>query len=85
MKLEASVCIVYSCAREANSVARAVTPDNAETTQGMLLKVWNVESQLSTLLICEKSVKTFISTLDDLLACITVAEKTITSVKNSHG
>ena len=82
MKLEARLSLVYDSAQEAEAVARAVTPDNLEVPVGLKVETTSRDGCLSTLVSCEKSLETFIATLDDLLACVSVAEKTLESVKS---
>lgn len=81
MKLEAKVSFMYDTEREAEAVVKAVSPDNVEVPSGLSVETVRRDRHLLALVHCEKSLETFIATLDDLLACISVVEKTFETVK----
>jgi hypothetical protein len=83
LKLNAELSFVYETEQEAEAVVKAVSPDNVEVPEG--LNVTTVREGCSMLanVHCERSLETFIATLDDLLACISVAEKTFETVKTT--
>ncbi len=83
MKLKAELSFVFDNSKEAEAVTRAISPDNLEVPGGLRVKTVRRGSSLSTLVDCKKSLETFIATLDDLLACASVAEKAVESVKSS--
>lgn len=81
MRLEAELSFVYETVREAEAVVKAVSPDNVEVPLGLKVETVRSDCHLLALIHCEKSLETFIATLDDLLTCISVAEKTFDTVK----
>lgn len=81
MRLEAELSLVYDSEQEAEAVVQAVAPDNLEVPIGLKVETERNDSSLSAVVYCEKSLETFIATLDDLLACISVAERALGSVE----
>jgi len=81
--LEAEICLCYKNEREAQAVAQAVSPDNIEVPTGLSLQTSTENSKVCTNINCEKSLQTLIATLDDLLACISVAEKAFKVINNN--
>jgi hypothetical protein len=65
---------LYATPKEAESVVQAIEPDNRQSIQGLTITTTTNDSILSGSVSCETSVATLASTLDDLLACISVAE-----------
>jgi hypothetical protein len=83
LQLKAKFSFLYETEREAKTVIDAISPDNIKAPFGLTVKAVRTNSVLSTLVRCEKSLETFIATLDDLLACISIAEKSFETVKDS--
>jgi len=79
--LEAKIKLSYKNEREAEAVAKAVSPDNVEVPPGLLVNTVRRGSKVFTTIECETKLETFISTLDDLLSCVSVAEKTFSVAK----
>jgi hypothetical protein len=79
--LEAEIRLSYRNEREAEAVARAVSPDNVEVPQGLVIETVRDGSEVITKVECQTRLQTLIATLDDLLACVSVAEKTFKVVK----
>lgn len=75
MLLEAKLLFSYQTEREAEAVNKAVSPDNAKTPLGLDVRTSRHKRNLLTSVRCEKSIETFIAILDDLIACISVAEE----------
>jgi hypothetical protein len=73
--LEAEICLCYKNEREAQAVAQAVSPDNIEVPTGLSVETTTKGSEVCTTIQCEKRLQTLIATIDDLLACVSVAEK----------
>jgi len=79
--LEAEIILDYEDAEIAEAVAKAVSPDNFKTPRGLSIKTtWRKEKVL-TKIKCKTKLSTFIATIDDLLFCISTAEKTLRTVK----
>lgn len=81
MRLEAELSFTYESEQEAESIVKAVSPDNVKVPIGLSVKmmVSNCHSQVSVS--CEKSLETLLATLDDLLACMSTAERTLKTIK----
>ncbi|MCJ7720859.1 hypothetical protein MUO98_00415 [Candidatus Bathyarchaeota archaeon] len=73
--MEAEIRLSYRNEREAEAVARAVSPDNVEVPQGLFIKTVRNGSEVYTKVECQTRLQTLIATLDDLLACVSVAER----------
>jgi hypothetical protein len=76
--LEAEIRLCYGNEREAEAVAKAVSPDNVEVPPGLTVKTVREKTEVLTRVECQTRLETFIATLDDLLSCVSVAEKTFT-------
>ncbi|MDG6223792.1 MAG: hypothetical protein IAX21_02495 [Candidatus Bathyarchaeota archaeon] len=79
--MEAEICLCYKNEREAQAVAQAVSPDNIEVPKGLSIETTKKDSQVYTKIQCQTRLQTLIATIDDLLACISVAEKTFKVAK----
>jgi len=79
--LEAEIRLAYKNEREAEAVTNAVSPDNVEVPQGLVIETVRNDSRVVTKIECQTRLQTLIATLDDLLACVSVAEKTFKVVK----
>jgi len=79
--LEANINISYKTVREARAVADAVAPDNVKVPVGLSVKASVHGLKVSTKIVCETRLETFIATIDDLLSAVSVAEKTVSTVK----
>ena len=84
MLLEAKLQFTYTTKREAEAVKDAITPDNIKTPPGLRVETTRKNANLLTHIQCEKSIETFIATLDDLVPCISVAEQSfkVAQLKN---
>jgi hypothetical protein len=80
--LEAEITIGYKDVKDAEAVAKAVLPDNLKTPSGLSVKTSRKLNKVLTRIKCPEKLPTFIATIDDLLFCISVAEKTLVSTKN---
>jgi len=79
--LEAEIRLSYKNQREAQAVAKAVSPDNVEVPSGLLIETVRNGSEVLTTIECQTKLATLIATIDDLLACVSVAEKTFQVAK----
>ncbi len=80
--MEAEIRLSYRTEREAEAVARAVSPDNVDVPSGLYVETVRNGSDVHTKIECQTRLQTLIATIDDLLACVSVAEKTFTVAKN---
>lgn len=80
--MEAEISFSYRSALEADAVARAVSPDNIKVPKGLSVKTEHRRSKVMTKITCRTKILTFMSTIDDLLSAVSVAERSISSVKS---
>ncbi len=79
--MEAEITLSCRSAREAEAIAKAVSPDNLKTPPGLTVKTARRGSKVITWVKCERKLESLIATLDDLLMAVQVAEKAISSTK----
>jgi tRNA threonylcarbamoyladenosine modification (KEOPS) complex Pcc1 subunit len=79
--LKAEISLTYRSSREAEAVADAVSPDNVKVPPGLSVKTLRRKNKVLTQIECKTRLQTFIATIDDFLACVSVAEKAFTAVK----
>lgn len=79
--METEIRLSYKNEREAEAVAKAVSPDNIEIPLGLYIKTVRNGSDVYTKVECQTRLQTLIATIDDLLACVSVAEKTFKVAK----
>ena len=80
-KLEAEIILEYDDVQTAEAVAKAVSPDNFKTPRDLSIKTTWEGRKVLTLIECRRGLLTFISTIDDLLFCVSTAEKTLQTTK----
>ena len=83
--MEAKIILAYRNRREAEAVAKAVSPDNVKVPSGLSVKTTYRGGKVFTLIKCETTLPTFISTIDDLLCCASIAEKAFSVVSEAEG
>jgi len=80
--LEAEIILAYDNPLEAQAIAKAVSPDNVKVPPSLSIKTARRKAKVLTRIECEESrFGTFISTIDDFLSCVSVAEKALSAVK----
>jgi tRNA threonylcarbamoyladenosine modification (KEOPS) complex Pcc1 subunit len=79
--VEAEIRLYYQNEREAEAVAKAVSPDNVEVPSSLRIETVRNSSEVHTKIECQTGLQTLIATIDDLLACVSVAEKTFKVAK----
>lgn len=79
--MEAKITLSYQNAKEAKAVAKAVSPDNVKVPSGLVIETTERGSKVLTIVKCEKGLSTFIATIDDLLSCVSVAERAFSVVQ----
>jgi len=80
--LRAEITLTYRTSKEAEAVASAVSPDNVKVPPGLSIKTARRKNKVFTQIECEARLQTFIATIDDLLACVSVAERTVSAVES---
>lgn len=73
--MEAEIRLSYRNEREAQTVTKAISPDNIEVPKGLQIETLQHGSKVNTKIKCQTRLATLIATIDDLLACVSVAEK----------
>ena len=79
--MKAEITLTYKAVREAEAVASAVSPDNVKVPPGLFVETTRRKNKVFTQVECEARLQTFIATIDDLLACVSIAEKAFSVVK----
>ena len=80
--MEAEITLIYEDELEAESVSKAVSPDNVKTPNGLIVETRREDTRVVTIIKYEGDrITTFLSTIDDLLESVQVAEKTILTAK----
>jgi hypothetical protein len=79
--LEAEIILKYNDAKIAEAIAKAVSPDNFKTPQGLSAKTTWKNGKVFTKIKCKRGLPTFIATIDDLLFCASTAEKTLQTAR----
>lgn len=82
--MKAKIMLNYKNAREAETVARAVSPDNLKTPIGLTVKTMRRGTMVVTKIDWEGEPGTLLATVNDLLSCVQVAEKTVKTVESVH-
>ena len=80
--MEAKIKLSYKNEREAEAVEKAVSPDNVKVPAGLFVKTVRRGSKVFTTIECETRLETFMATIDDLLSCVSVAEKAFSVAKD---
>jgi len=75
--LEAKITLSYKGSREAEAIAKAISPDNVKAPSGLTIKTTKRGPKVITLVECQRNFKSFIATIDDVLMAVRVAEKAI--------
>ena len=82
--MEATITLEYGDQKTADAIANAVSPDNFKTPAGLVIKTARKDKNVITEVKAEGKLATFIATIDDLLFCVSTAEKTLRTVTNAH-
>ena len=75
--MEAEIKLEYDDAKRAKAIAEAVSPDNFKTPSGLTVKTAQKGKSVVTNIKCRRKFPTFIATIDDLLFCVSIAERTL--------
>lgn len=80
--MEARVSLMYQEERKAKAILEAVSPDNVDTPKSLSIKAFTEDNKVILLIkYGGENFLTLQSTIDDLLSCVSVAEKTISALK----
>jgi tRNA threonylcarbamoyladenosine modification (KEOPS) complex Pcc1 subunit len=81
--LEATITLEYGDPKTADAIAKAVSPDNFKTPTGLTIKTERKDKHVLTEIKTDK-LATFIATIDDLLFCVSTAERTLRIVTKAR-
>ena len=79
--MEATLTLEYDDVKTARAVADAVSPDNYKTPPGLIVKTEFDGHCVTTEIELDGKLSTLIATIDDLLSCVSAAEKTLRVLK----
>lgn len=79
--MEAEITLDYADERAARAIAVAVSPDNVKVPQGLSIRTECDGKKVITVIKCEREIPSFIATIDDLLFCVSIAEKTLQATR----
>ena len=82
--MDAMITLEYSNPKTADAIANAVSPDNFKTPKGLNVKTKRKNKYVLTEVKTEGKLATFIATIDDLLFCISTAEKTLHAIAKAR-
>jgi tRNA threonylcarbamoyladenosine modification (KEOPS) complex Pcc1 subunit len=81
--LQATITLEYPNQKTAQAVAKAISPDNLKTPQGLQIKTLRENTKVITEINCENKLSTFTATIDDLLFCASTAEKALKTIEQT--
>lgn len=79
--MEAEITLKYDDAKDAEAVTKAVSPDNFKAPPSLSIETTCTGKKVVTHIKCRRKLPTFIATIDDLLFCVSTAEKTLLTAK----
>lgn len=74
-RLETEIILEYDDTKTAKAIAKALSPDNLKTPNGLSVETISKKKRVLTRITCEGRLATFIATIDDLLFCASTAER----------
>lgn len=82
--MQAQIRLAYKNAKEAEAVAKAVSPDNIKVPAGLTIKTIRNGHLVETRMTCKTKLQTFMATIDDFLESVSVAENVFAAAKRSQ-
>lgn len=79
--MQAEIILEYANPRVAEAIAKAVSPDNFKTPKGLSIKTIREAKKVITTVKWNGKLPTLIATVDDLLFCVSTAEKTVQTAR----
>ena len=77
------ISLEYIDEKTAQSVAQAVSPDNINVPQNMIVETKRKGMIVVTVVESDKALETIISTVEDILSCVEGAEKALNLVRRT--
>ncbi|UCD72508.1 MAG: hypothetical protein JSW01_03365 [Candidatus Bathyarchaeota archaeon] len=78
---EAYVVIMCDGAGEAESIVSAISPDNIVPGDDLIVDTWNEDREVRCVVSCRRGLRSLISTLDDILLSVKIADNTLQSIQ----
>jgi len=78
---EAELRLTFENEEEAEIIAKSLEPDNRPLPKGLMLKMNHDGNVILFKIKCERSVRSLLTTMDDILCMANLALKTIRSLK----
>lgn len=78
---EASLVLICDGDREAECIASAVSPDNVIPGDDLIVNTWSEDREVHCFVSCRRGFGSLISTLDDILLSVKIAENTLQSIR----
>lgn len=82
--MKIKISINYDSEKIAESIEKALIPDDKSAPAHLKVKTWHKSGRLNSEIECKGSFETFMSTIDDLIASIQVAEKNIEIINSDN-
>lgn len=79
--METTIKLEYDDEKTAAAITEAVSPDNLKAPSGLFVETTREGCCVVTVIRGEVKISTFISTIDDLLSSVCIAEKMLGVVK----
>jgi phosphoserine phosphatase len=80
--IKANFSLKYRNTQDAKAIVDSISPDNTNLPFGLSLRVWHEGKTVNVKALCLKTTETMMSTLNDLFACMQVAERTIKATES---
>ncbi len=74
---------IYSSIKRAKSIVKSIAPDNLKTPFGLIIKTRRDVRRVTVKIVTIKGVETLLSTINDLLSCIQIAEEVLNIVEGN--
>ena len=82
MKMKANIKLIYAYENEAKTIAEAISPENIKTSSNLNINTFFKENKIYTTINYHgNNLLTLLTTIDDLLYSIAIAEKIIHFLK----
>ncbi|MBN1683437.1 hypothetical protein JW865_07795 [Candidatus Bathyarchaeota archaeon] len=75
--VETLITLKYVDIETAKIILNAVIPDNTKLPNDLVIEMSRKDKEIKILIKCKKGVGTMLNTIDDLLECVSTAEKVI--------
>ena len=76
-----TIDIHYDDSKTVRSIMEAISPDNLDAPEGIDVAAKVEENILKISISCSRDIGSLISTVDDLLSCVQVAERAIDEIE----